>query len=90
VIVVDALDECGGLWHDESGKDDFEGLVHTLKHWIQAEHLKRFKLVITSRPENHITRILSDTICIHVDIPSDHDVKLGDSASKDICTFLES
>jgi len=46
--------------------------------------------VITSRPENRITRILSDTICIHVDIPSGHDVKLGDSASKDIRTFLKS
>ena len=90
VIVVDALDECGGLQHDLSGEDDFEGLVRTLKHWIQAEHLKRFKLVITSRPENRITRILSDTICIHVDIPSGHDVKLGDSASKDIRTFLKS
>jgi len=90
VIVVDALDECGGLRHDSSGKDDFEGLMRTLKHWIQAEHLKRFKLVITSRPENRITRILSDTICIHVDIPSGHDVKLGDSASKDIRTFLKS
>ena len=90
VIVVDALDECGGLRHDSSGKDDFEGLVRTLKRWIRAEHLKRFKLVITSRPENYITRILSDTICIHVDIPSGHDVKLGDSASKDIRTFLES
>ena len=90
VLVVDALDECGGLRHDSSGKDDFEGLMRTLKHWIQAEHLKRFKLVITSRPENRITRILSDTICIHVDIPSGHDVKLGDCASKDIRTFLKS
>ena len=89
VIVVDALDECGGLRHDSSGKDDFEGLMRTLKHWIQAEHLKRFKWVITSRPENRITRILSDT-SIHVDIPSGHDVKLGDSTSKDIRTFLKS
>jgi len=90
VIVVDALDECGGLRHDSSGKDDFEGLVRTLKHWIQTEHLKRFKLVITSRPDNRITRILSDTICMHVDIPSGNDVKPGDSASEDIRTFLKS
>jgi len=90
VIVIDALDECGGLRHDSSGKDDFEGLVRTLKHWIQAENLKRFKLVITSRPENRITRIFSDTICIHVDIPSGNNVKPGDSASEDIRTFLRS
>ena len=90
VIVIDALDECGGLRHDSSGKDDFEGLVRTLKHWIQDEHLKRFKLVITSRPENRITRIFSNTIYIHVDIPSGNNVKPGDSASEDIRTFLRS
>jgi len=90
VIVIDALDECGGLRHDSSWEDDIEGLVRTLEHWIRAEHLKRFKLVITSRPENRITRIFSDTICTHVDIPSGNNVKPGDSASEDICTFLRS
>ena len=47
VIVVDALDECGGLRNDSSGKDDFEGLMHTLKHWIQAEHLSIFSSTLT-------------------------------------------
>jgi len=51
VIVIDALDECGGLRHGTSGEEDFHGLLHTLKHWIQVDHLKTFKLVITSRPE---------------------------------------
>jgi len=89
VIVIDALDECGGLRHDESGKDDFEGLVRTLKHWIQAEHLKRFKLVITSRPESRITKIFPESIRIH-EIPSGSNVKLEDSVSNDIRTFLKS
>jgi len=48
VIVIDALDECGGLRHDLPAKDDYEGLLHTLKRWVQVDHLKRFKLVITS------------------------------------------
>jgi len=89
VIVVDALDECGGLRHDSSGKDDFEGLMHTLKHWIQAEHLKRFKLVITSRPDNRITKIFPESIRIH-EIPSGSNVKLGDTVSNDIRAFLKS
>jgi len=90
VIVVGALDECGGLRHDLSGKEDFEGLVRTLKRWVQVDHLKKFKLIVTSQAENHITRIFSDTICIHVNIPSGSDVKPGDSASEDIRIFLES
>ena len=87
VIVIDALDECGGLRHDSSGKDDYKSLLRTLKHWVHVDHLKRFKLVITSRPEDRIT--FSSPISIH-DIPSGHRVKLGDSVSNDIRTFLQS
>ena len=86
VIVIDALDECGGLWHDSSGIDDFEGLVHMLKCWVQVDHLKKLKVVITSRPEDSIT--FSDPISIH-EIPSGRDVKPGDSTSEDIRTFLK-
>jgi len=87
VIVIDALDECGGLRHDTSGTDDFEGLVHMLKHWIQVDHLKKFKLVITSWPENSIT--LPNPINIH-EIPSWHGVKPEDSVLNDIHIFLKS
>ena len=87
VIVIDALDECGGLGHDASEKEDFQSLLHTLKHWIQVDHLKRFKLVITSRPDNRIT--FPDSISI-LDIPSGHGVKPGDSVSNDIRAFLQS
>jgi len=52
VIVIDALDECGGLRHDKSGIDDYEGLLRTLKRWPDC--LKKFKLIITSRPEDRI------------------------------------
>jgi len=87
VIVIDALDECSGLKHDASEKEDFWDLLHTLKCWIQVDHLKKLKLVITSQPEHHIT--FPDSISIH-DIPSGHGVKLEDSVSNDIHIFLQS
>ena len=87
VIVIDALDECGGLRHDALGKKDFQNLLHTLKRWIQVDHLKKLKLVITSRPEDCIT--FPDSISIH-DIPSGRGVKLEDSVSNDIRIFLQS
>jgi len=89
-IVVDALDECGGLRHDSSGRDDFEGLLRTLKRWALVDHLKQFKLVITSRSESRISQIFSDSISTHVNIPSGRDIKPGDSASDDIRAFLKS
>ena len=38
VIVIDALDECGGMRHDESEREDLQSLLRTLKRWIQADH----------------------------------------------------
>ena len=70
VIVIDALDECGGLRHDSSTKDDYEDRLRTLKRWIQADHLKKFKLVITSRPEDAITKMFPDSVSTHINIPS--------------------
>jgi len=87
VIVIDALDECGGLRHDKSGWEDLQSLMHTLKRWIQADHLKKFKVVITSRPEDRIT--FPESISIH-GIPSGIDIKPGDSASEDIRALLKS
>jgi len=90
VIVIDALDECGGLRHDSPAKNDYKGLLRTLKRWVQVDHLKRFKLVITSRPEDAITKMFPDSVSTHVNIPSGSEVKLEDSASDDICAFLKS
>ena len=87
VIVIDALDEWGGLRHDAPGKKDLQNLLHMLKHWIQVDHLKKLKLVITSRLEHSIA--FPDSISIH-DIPSGHGVKLEDSVSNDIRIFLQS
>ena len=90
VIVIDALDECGGLRHDSSAKEDYEDLLRTLKRWVQADHLKKFKLVITSRPEDAITKMFPNSISTHVNIPSGSDVQPEDSASGDIRVFLKS
>ena len=90
VIIIDALDECGGLRHDLCAKENYEGLLRTLKRWVQVDHLKKFKLVITSRPENAITNMFPDSISTHGNIPSGSDVKPQDSASDDICAFLKS
>ena len=89
VIVIDALDECGGLRHDSNEQDDYSGLLRTLKRWVQIDCLKKFKLVITSRPENRITQNFPHSVSIH-DIPSGNDIRPGDSASNDIRAFLES
>ena len=90
VIVVDALDECGGLRHESSGKDDFGGLLRTLKRWALVGHLRKFKLIITSRPEDRIARTFPESISTHIDIPSGNNVEPGDSASNDIRLFLVS
>jgi len=90
VIVIDALDECGGLRHDSSEKRDHSGLLRTLQRWVKVDHLKRFKLVITSRKENRITKIFPEPISVHINIPSGNDVKPGDNASEDIRIFLKS
>jgi len=90
VIVIDALDECGGLRHNSSGMDDYEGLLRTLKRWALVDCLRKFKLIITSRPEDQIAQTFPESISIHVNIPSGNDVKFGDSASKDIQAFLMS
>jgi len=90
VIVIDALDECGGLRHDASAKDDYKDLLYTLKRWAQVNHFKRFKLIVTSRPEDQISRIFPESNSFRIAIPSGSDVKLGDSASRDIHAFLES
>ena len=89
VIVVDALDECGGLRHESSGRDDFWGLLRTLKRWALVGHLKKFKLIITSRPEDRITRTFPESISTHINIPSGNDVEPGDSTSNDIRAFLK-
>ena len=90
VIMIDALGKCGGLRHDSSAMDNYEGLLCMLKRWVQADHLKMFKLVITSWPEDAITKMFPKSTIIHVNIPSGSNVMPEDSASDDIHALLES
>jgi len=90
VIVIDALDECGGLRHDPSGRKDYTALLRTLRRWVEIDHLKKFKLVITSRPESRITQTFPDSISTYINIPSGSDIRPEDSVSDDIRTFLKS
>ena len=61
-----------------------------LKHWVQADQLKIFESVITSRPENAKTKNFPKSTATHVDIPSGSDVKLEDSAFDDIHALFKS
>ena len=90
MIVIDALDECGGLRHDSSERKDYTDLLRTLRRWVEVDHLKRFKLVITSRPEIRITQTFPDSISTHINIPSGSDVRPEDRVSDDIRRFLKS
>ena len=59
-----------------------------LKHWIQVDHLKKFKLIITSQLEDAITKILPNSVSTYINIPSSSKVKLEDSVFNDIYAFL--
>jgi len=61
-----------------------------LKHWVQADYLKMFKLVITSQPEDAITKVFLKSTITHVNIPSGSNIMLEDNASDDIRAFIES
>lgn len=55
IVVVDALDECGGL--DGRHSDNRKDLMRTVAAWSGLP--SRFKLVITSRVESDIERLFS-------------------------------
>ncbi|KIM24746.1 hypothetical protein M408DRAFT_49152, partial [Serendipita vermifera MAFF 305830] len=82
VIVLDALDECGGIdgWRSDNRTD----LIKTLKIWSSLPC--SFKLVVTSRWERDIERLFSTTSHCSIEIPSGE--KTDSHSSADIQTFL--
>lgn len=83
VIVVDALDECGGLEGRHS--KHHTNLLHTIKSW---SHLpSKFKLIITSRGEDDIINALSAIRHKLVDITSGQMV--SKQSSSDVQLFLQ-
>ncbi|TDL18729.1 tricorn protease domain 2-containing protein [Rickenella mellea] len=82
VVVIDALDECGGLEGESS--DEREMLLETIKSWLNLP--PKFKLVVTSRGEADITQALSlRSRCI--ELPSGNSVDA--QTSNDIKIFLK-
>ncbi|KIM20489.1 hypothetical protein M408DRAFT_81907, partial [Serendipita vermifera MAFF 305830] len=61
VVILDALDECGGL--DGQRSEHRRSLLRTLKDWSRLP--RKFKLFVTSRDESDIGRLFS-TISHHV------------------------
>ncbi|KIM23596.1 hypothetical protein M408DRAFT_332227, partial [Serendipita vermifera MAFF 305830] len=83
IIVIDALDECGGL----DGQHSIQriNLIRTLKTWSTLS--KTFKLVVTSRRESDISCLFASTNHRSLEIPTEN---LGNMApSNDIERFLE-
>jgi hypothetical protein len=81
VVVIDAMDECGGLDGPRSKHRTI--LLQSMKAWTRLG--PRFKLVVTSRPEDDITRALS-AISHRIELDSGENV--SPSSSRDIHSFL--
>jgi hypothetical protein len=81
VIVIDALDECGGF--DGSRSKYRTILLQGMKAWTCLS--SHFKLVVTSRPEDDLFRTLS-TISYPIELVSGP--KVSTSSSRDIRLFL--
>jgi NACHT domain len=82
VVVIDALDECGGLEGQYSA--DRKALMRTFTSWstLPAE----FKLIVTSRRESDIERLFS--ITKHFPIEISAGLAVETQSSKDIRLFL--
>ncbi|TDL18727.1 WD40 repeat-like protein, partial [Rickenella mellea] len=81
VVVIDALDECGGVGGENS--DERQVLLETIESWMRLP--ARFKLVVTSRDEDDIRQALLHSQCI--ELPSGNSVSTESSA--DIKLFLQ-
>ncbi|KIM25798.1 hypothetical protein M408DRAFT_73853, partial [Serendipita vermifera MAFF 305830] len=83
LVVVDALDECGGLenWHSAHRR----GLMRTLKAWSNLP--SRFKLVVTSRAEHDIEELFSTTIHQPLEIFAGQ--KVNSESTEDIRAFIK-
>ncbi len=81
VVIIDGLDECGGLAGRRS--EDRKAMLRILERWSQVS--AKFKLIITSRPEEDIMVALSP-ISYSISLPSGSAVT--PETSKDISTFF--
>ncbi|KIM19869.1 hypothetical protein M408DRAFT_82921, partial [Serendipita vermifera MAFF 305830] len=82
IIVIDALDECGGF--DGRYSDHRTGLMQTIKRWTSLS--SKFKLVVTSRRESDIERLFSTTVHRPMEILAGE--RCDPQSSSDIRAFL--
>lgn len=82
IIIVDALDECGGL--DGQYSEVRRSLMRTLEGWSSLP--AQFKLIVTSRGESDIARMFSRTKHYCIEISAGQAV--GAQSSEDIRVFL--
>ncbi|PVF91804.1 WD40 repeat-like protein [Serendipita vermifera] len=82
VIIIDALDECGGL--DGRYSQEREKLMHTIELWSHVPRV--FKLVVTSRSETDVDELLESIGCYTIEIPTGPAVNFR--TSEDIRTLL--
>jgi hypothetical protein len=83
VIVIDALDECGGLKGAYS--DERIALIRTLKLWPGIP--KKFKLIVTSRDESDISDAFLQINHHYIEIFAGERVTM--TSSSDIRVFLQ-
>jgi hypothetical protein len=83
VIVVDALDECGGFEGQASAQR--EALMKTLRSWSQMS--TKFKLIVTSRGEADIEQTFQKTGHISIVLTTGDEVEIN--SSNDIRAYLE-
>jgi hypothetical protein len=82
IVVVDALDECGGL--DGQHSEARRNLMRTLGSWSRLPG--RFKLIVTSRDESDIARVFSKTKHHHIEISAGQMVEA--QSSQDVRTLI--
>ena len=82
VVVIDALDECGGLEGQYSA--DRKALMRTFTSWSRLP--AKFKLIVTSRGESDIERLFSTTRHFPIEISAGQTVEA--QSSEDIRLFL--
>jgi NACHT domain len=84
IVVIDALDECGGL--DGQHSEARRSLMRTLGNWSRLPG--RFKLIVTSRDESDIARVFSKTNHHPIEISAGQVVQA--QSSQDIRAFITS
>ena len=82
IVVIDALDECGGL--DGPGSKHRTSLVRTLESWSRLP--RQFKLIVTSRGERDFEHLFSTTAHCLIEILTGQTVEA--QSSQDIHAFL--